>query len=132
MVIRLTLGNSLYIGLLNKFVHNLYDRLICMRPVDTTDMTEMQKEFARCSRVASILNPENTEQPSSEDMGFISSQVRTAFNLFCKRQTKYSDDWHYEYFLNNLQINISDGMVDKNENDCVVYWLRRSGKVIVQ
>lgn len=126
MIIRMTVEDSEYTNIVKRFADNLVEHLIGSINFNVNDLSEMEENFERCSRIIRIIKAGKTNGETDSDKGYLIKQIRNAFTLYVENERKSA------YLINNFSILITDSMTDMDENGEVVYWLCNSRKVIVQ
>lgn len=126
MIIRLTVNDSEFTDILEKFANNIVENLIASINFDTDDYVGMEKEFERCHRIINIFKLGQTNEATDNEKGYLIQQIRNAFAIFVEGKRKST------YLINNISITVTDSMTDIDENKEVVYWFCNSRKVIIQ
>lgn len=126
MVIRMTVEDVEYTNIVKRFADGLIENLIGSINFDVNNLSEMEENFERCSRIVRIIKSGKTNEETDSDKGYLVKQIRNAFTLFVENERKSA------YLINNFSILITDSMTDIDENGEVVYWLCNSRMVIVQ
>lgn len=116
MIIRLTVNDNDYTSRLETYLKNVYYNTLC-------DLTDGIERYEVGKLIQRILNPNVSEEWSSEQKDIIMDRIKKSFAHYVNNDV---------YLVSNLKIDILESFEDKWENGEAAYWLQHSDKVIIQ
>lgn len=134
MIIRLTVHDNDFSHLLESFVDTLFDRLYwpISKPSSMSVDEWLINYWKPKRKIQKILNPNITEQLTSEEKLLICSEVLNCWQRFLDSPNLQLDSHDKEYLIKNFNTSISFTFTDKWENGEVFYYFTTNRKWVLQ
>lgn len=134
MIIRMTVNDNDFGYVLDRmmahFYHAVTDAPYIGIEIGKSDFEATSKALDEVWRLNSIMNPNNDDPRTKEDLEFLVENVKKAFNNIVDKSSE--EDSTKDYLKRNLKVEILTSVEDKWENGEAYYWFQHSGKYISQ
>ncbi len=129
MIIRLSVNDNDFSGYLTQYMQkfSLYMRELTVE-FDYESEPEKLRDFMKRDRyIRKVLNPNNIEPLSGEDIDFIIQQVHFTFGVFCDKRFDLDVA---DYLKKQLSVSILSSIEDRWENGEAFYWFLHANNFI--